>query len=210
MLASTDLAAVPLFLLMGVFASMAGFSEDVYRAAAAFLGHRRGGLAYATIMGGGVRRGLRILTATAATFSKVALPQMLDRGYSPAFSTGTIAAGRNAQVADPALAGDDHLLRGREDFHSRHVRRRDRAGADHHRAQSRRDRRHRAAHAEVAPVSERMAWPERFARPAPRGAVPRAAVGVFVGIYSGVFTVNEAASAAAVLALVFAVLRGAD
>ena len=50
-LSSTDLAAVPLFLLMGVFASMAGFSEDVYRAAAAFLGHRRGGLAYATIGG---------------------------------------------------------------------------------------------------------------------------------------------------------------
>ena len=50
-LSSTDLAAVPLFLMMGVFASMAGFSEDVYRAAAAFLGHRRGGLAYATISG---------------------------------------------------------------------------------------------------------------------------------------------------------------
>jgi Tripartite ATP-independent periplasmic transporter, DctM component len=46
-LSSTDLAAVPLFLLMGVFASMAGFSEDIYNAAAAFLGHRRGGLAYA-------------------------------------------------------------------------------------------------------------------------------------------------------------------
>src|ERR1700761_5458112 len=43
-LSSTDLSAVPLFLLMGSFASVAGFSEDVYAAAAAFLGHRRGGL----------------------------------------------------------------------------------------------------------------------------------------------------------------------
>jgi C4-dicarboxylate transporter, DctM subunit len=93
-LSSTDLAAVPLFLLMGVFASMAGFSEDVYRAAAAFLGHRRGGLAYATI-GGSAAFGAICgsSTATAATFGKVALPQMLDRGYSPAFSTGVIAAG---------------------------------------------------------------------------------------------------------------------
>ena len=94
MLSSTDLAAVPLFLMMGVFASMAGFSEDVYRAAAAFLGHRRGGLAYATI-GGSAAFGAICgsSTATAATFGKVALPQMLDRGYSPAFSTGVIAAG---------------------------------------------------------------------------------------------------------------------
>ena len=93
-LSSTDLAAVPLFLLMGVFASVAGFSEDVYRAAAAFLGHRRGGLAYATI-GGSAAFGAICgsSTATAATFGKVALPQMLDRGYSPAFSTGVIAAG---------------------------------------------------------------------------------------------------------------------
>ena len=93
-LSSTDIAAVPLFLMMGVFASMAGFSEDVYRAAAAFIGHRRGGLAYATI-GGSAAFGAICgsSTATAATFGKVALPQMLDRGYSPAFSTGVIAAG---------------------------------------------------------------------------------------------------------------------
>ena len=93
-LSSTDLAAVPLFLMMGVFASMAGFSEDVYRAAAAFLGHRRGGLAYATISGSAAFGAIcGSSTATAATFGKVALPQMLDRGYSPAFSTGVIAAG---------------------------------------------------------------------------------------------------------------------
>jgi TRAP-type mannitol/chloroaromatic compound transport system permease large subunit len=51
LLASVDLATVPLFLLMGTFASAAGFSRDIYRAAAAWFGHRRGGLAYATIGG---------------------------------------------------------------------------------------------------------------------------------------------------------------
>src|SRR6185437_1197182 len=93
-LSSTDLAAVPLFLLMGTFASVAGFSTDLYNAAAAFLGHRRGGLAYATI-GGSAAFGVVCgsSTATAATFARAALPEMLKRGYSQAFSTGTIAAG---------------------------------------------------------------------------------------------------------------------
>src|SRR6202163_4344355 len=50
-LSNVDLATVPLFLLMGTFASTAGFSADIYNAAAALLGHRRGGLAYATIGG---------------------------------------------------------------------------------------------------------------------------------------------------------------
>ena len=93
-LSSADLATVPLFLLMGTFASVAGFSTDIYNAAAACLGHRRGGLAYATI-GGSAAFGVVCgsSTATAAVFARAALPEMLKRGYSPAFSTGTIAAG---------------------------------------------------------------------------------------------------------------------
>src|SRR4051812_49826788 len=50
-LSNVDLATVPLFLLMGTFATIAGFSTDIYNAVAALLGHRRGGLAYATIGG---------------------------------------------------------------------------------------------------------------------------------------------------------------
>ncbi|MDB5402310.1 MAG: siaT7 [Rhodopila sp.] len=99
---SLDLATVPLFLMMGTFASVAGFSEDVYTAAAALLGHRRGGLAYATI--GGCAASGAICgssTATAATFGKVALPQMLRRGHSPGFSTGTIAAGGTMKALIP-------------------------------------------------------------------------------------------------------------
>ena len=93
-LASTDTATLPLFLLMGAFANAAGFSEDIYAAAAAFLGHRRGGLAYATIGGCAAFGSICGSTmATAATFGKLALPQMLRRGYEPGFATGTIAAG---------------------------------------------------------------------------------------------------------------------
>ena len=84
-LSSADLATVPLFLLMGTFASVAGFSTDLYNLAAACLGHRRGGLAYATI-GGSAAFGVVCgsSTATAATFAKAALPEMLKRGYSAA------------------------------------------------------------------------------------------------------------------------------
>ena len=59
----------------------------------------------------------------------------------------------------------------------------------------------------IAPVSERVSWRERWI--ATRRAAPSLVLlfGVFVGIYSGIFTVNEAASAAAILALVFAIAR---
>src|SRR5690606_39076813 len=82
-LSNLDIATVPLFLLMGTFASTAGFSTDVYNAVAAWFGHRRGGLAYATI-GGSAAFGVVCgsSTATAATFARVALPEMLKRGYS--------------------------------------------------------------------------------------------------------------------------------
>ena len=76
-LSSAELATVPLFLLMGTFASVAGFSTDIYNVAAAFLGHRRGGLAYATI-GGSAAFGVVCgsSTATAATFGKIAFNRL--------------------------------------------------------------------------------------------------------------------------------------
>ena len=207
-LSSTDLAAVPLFLMMGVFAGMAGFSEDVYRAAAAFLGHRRGGLAYATI-GGSAAFGAICgsSTATAATFGKVALPQMLDHGYSPAFSTGVIAAGGTLKsLIPPSLVMIIYCVVAKTFILDMFV----------------------AAvvpalmtivfnliaiaitvryRPQFAPVSARVSWQERWM--ATRRAAPSLVLllGVFVGIYSGIFTVNEAASAAAVLALLFALAR---
>ena len=61
---------------------------------AACLGHRRGGLAYATIGGiGGIRRHVRLVDRDRGDVRRIALPEMLKRGYSPAFSAGTIAAG---------------------------------------------------------------------------------------------------------------------
>lgn len=93
-LTSPTLAVLPLFLLMGAFASVAGLSADIYRFAYELLKPLRGSLAHATIAG---CAGFGALTgsslATAATFGKVALPEMQARNYDPALAAGSVAAG---------------------------------------------------------------------------------------------------------------------
>src|SRR5688572_32922807 len=88
------LSVVPLFILMGNFVTRAGMSQELYRAAYGFIGHLRGGLAMATIVGcGGFGAICGSSIATAATFAKVAYPSMKRFGYSDALATGSIAAG---------------------------------------------------------------------------------------------------------------------
>ncbi|RPI41722.1 MAG: TRAP transporter large permease subunit, partial [Betaproteobacteria bacterium] len=99
---SSDLAVVPVFLLMGAFASAAGLSEDLYRFADALVGHRRGGLAMATIggcAGFGALCGSSL--ATVGTMHQVAYPEMLQRGYAPHFAAGTIAVGGTLGILIP-------------------------------------------------------------------------------------------------------------
>ncbi len=105
-LANADLAVIPLFLLMGGFATAGGLSADIYRLAQALFGFQRGGLAMATIGGSA---GFGALTgsslATAATIGSAALPQMRARGYSTALSTGCVAAGATlGQLVPPSTA----------------------------------------------------------------------------------------------------------
>ena len=93
-LTSLELATIPLFVLMGGFASVAGLSEDLYRLAYALIGHRRGGLAMATVTGcAGFGAVCGSSVATAATFGRAALPSMLSRRYDAGFAAGTVAAG---------------------------------------------------------------------------------------------------------------------
>src|SRR5205823_12955452 len=69
-------------------------SADIYQAAAACLGHRRGGLAYATILGSAAFGAVcGSSSATAATIAKIALPEMRQRGYGPRLASATVAAG---------------------------------------------------------------------------------------------------------------------
>ncbi len=101
-LSSLELATIPLFVLMGSFAGVAGLSEDLYRLAYALVGHRRGGLAMATIGGcAGFGAVCGSSVATAATFGKASLPSMLSRGYSPGFAAGTVASGGTLGILIP-------------------------------------------------------------------------------------------------------------
>lgn len=96
------LSVVPLFILMGNLVTRAGMSQELYRAAYAFIGHFRGGLAMATIAGcAGFGAICGSSIATAATFSKVAIPEMKRHGYEPAFAAGAVAAAGTLDVLIP-------------------------------------------------------------------------------------------------------------
>jgi C4-dicarboxylate transporter DctM subunit len=95
-------AVVPLFLLMGAFATTSGMSRELFRAANAFIGHLRGGLGIATILAcGGFAAICGSSVATAATFSRVAYPEMRRHNYPESFSAGVIAAGGTLGIMIP-------------------------------------------------------------------------------------------------------------
>src|SRR4249920_799042 len=99
---SLNFAIVPLFLLMGSFATTSGMSRELFRAGNAFLGHLRGGLGIATIAAcGGFAAICGSSVATAATFSRVAYPEMRRFGYPQSFATGVIAAGGTLGIMIP-------------------------------------------------------------------------------------------------------------
>ena len=96
------LSVVPLFILMGNFVARAGLAHELFRAAFVFVGHKRGGLAHATVIacaGFGAICGSSI--ATAATMSKVAYPPMKKLGYADYLSTGVIASGGTLGIMIP-------------------------------------------------------------------------------------------------------------
>jgi len=99
---SYSLSIVPLFLLMGQFATRAGISGALFNAASDWLGHRKGGIAMASVgacAGFGAVCGSSL--ATASTMGQVALPEMRKRGYSDALSTGVLAAGGTLGILIP-------------------------------------------------------------------------------------------------------------
>ncbi|HEY3075925.1 MAG TPA: TRAP transporter large permease [Burkholderiales bacterium] len=96
------LSVIPLFILMGNFVTRAGMSRELFRTAYAFIGHLRGGLAMATIVGcAGFGAICGSSIATAATFAKVAYPSMKQFGYSDGLATGAIAAGGTLGILIP-------------------------------------------------------------------------------------------------------------
>ncbi|MBT8408174.1 MAG: TRAP transporter large permease subunit, partial [Alphaproteobacteria bacterium] len=99
---SYSLSIIPMFLLMGQFATLSGMSQALFKAAESWLGHRRGGVAMAAVgacAGFGAICGSSL--ATAATMGKVALPELRRYGYSGGFSTATLAAGGTLGILIP-------------------------------------------------------------------------------------------------------------
>lgn len=99
---SYSLSIVPLFLLMGQFATKSGMSAALFNAASDWLGHKKGGVAMASVgacAGFGAVCGSSL--ATASTMGQLALPEMRKRGYSDALATGVLAAGGTLGILIP-------------------------------------------------------------------------------------------------------------
>lgn len=97
-----DLSVVPLFILMGGFVTHSGLSRDIYSAANALVGHKRGGLAMATVIASGFFSAVcGSSLATAATMSKVAMPPMRRLGYADSLAAASIAAGGTLGILIP-------------------------------------------------------------------------------------------------------------
>jgi C4-dicarboxylate transporter DctM subunit len=100
--ASYDLSVIPLFILMGHFATKGGISKALFEFAAAVMGRFKGGLAMASLLACasfGSISGSSV--ATAATITSVALPEMRRHGYSGRLATGTLAAGGTLGIQLP-------------------------------------------------------------------------------------------------------------
>ncbi|MDV2116482.1 TRAP transporter large permease [Alcaligenes faecalis] len=203
------LSVLPLFILMGNFITQAKLSKELYAAAYAFLGHRKGGLAMSTVVAcGGFGAVCGSSLATAATMSKVAYPEMRRLGYSRALASGSIAAGGTLGILIPPsivmvvyailteqsigkmfaagilpglLAVGLYLLAVRWT-----IWRDPKAG----------------------PPGERMSWKERLRALRDVWGVLVLFIIVMGGIYGGVFSSTEAAGIGACGAFLFALLRG--
>ncbi|MFM9992714.1 MAG: TRAP transporter large permease subunit, partial [Burkholderiaceae bacterium] len=100
--ASYDLSVIPLFILMGNFATQGGISKSLFEFASVVMSRFRGGLAMAAVLASaafGAICGSSV--ATAATITSVALPEMKRHGYSGRLSTGVLAAGGTLGILIP-------------------------------------------------------------------------------------------------------------
>jgi tripartite ATP-independent transporter DctM subunit len=208
-LSTYSFSPIPMFILMGVLASRARMSAELFNGARTLFGAWRGGMALAAIMSSGVFSAISGSSlATAASMSKVALPEMKKQGYADSLATGTIAAGgtlgimippsialllyallTQQSVGDMFIAGIIPGLLGMVLY--------------------------------MAAVAIVVKWRPHLATPGQatslmekivglKGLVPFGLIFALIigGIYGGIFTPTEAASVGAFGALLIAVVRG--
>jgi C4-dicarboxylate transporter, DctM subunit len=204
------LSVIPLFILMGNLVTRAGMSQELFRAAHAFIGHHRGGLAMATVWASAGFGGIcGSSIATAATMAKVAYPSMKRFGYSDQLAAGTVAgAGTLGIMIPPSTI---MILYGV--FTETNIGELFAAGllpgllgaALLCGAIAVVTRRHPA----WGPPGPRTSWRERVAALRDVWAVAALFLFVMGGIYGGLFTATEGAGMGAAGALLFALARRA-
>ena len=203
-----DLSVIPLFLLMGQFATQGGLSAALFRAAASWVGHFRGGLAMAAVLACaafGAICGSSV--ATAATVAQVALPEMKRFNYSGRLATATLAAGGTLGILIPpsvvlvvyAILAQQNIAKlfaaamipgiiaalGYLVAIAVYVR----------------------LHPEQGPAQPRHSWRERLTTLAEVWPVAAIFLIVFGGIYGGIFTPTEGAGVGAVGTFVAGALK---
>ena len=204
-----NLATLPLFILMGNFVARARLSNELYDAAYAFMGHRRGGLGMATVLAcGGFASVCGSSMATAATMARVAMPSMRAYGYADSLATASIAAGgtlgilippsvimviygimTNTDIGALFIAGVVPGIIGIIGY----------IGAVAWTV---------LRHPEAGPAGERSDWRQRLRSLRNIWGIAALFLLVLGGIYFGVFTPIEAAGIGAFGAFLFAVFRG--
>ncbi|MGB1090716.1 MAG: TRAP transporter large permease, partial [Oceanobacter sp.] len=101
-LTNYSFSPIPMFILMGVFASKAKMSQELFEGARKLFGSWRGGMALASVTSCGVFSAISgSSVATAASMSRVALPEMRANGYAPSLATGALAAGGTLGIIIP-------------------------------------------------------------------------------------------------------------
>ena len=89
---SYEFGVIPLFIMMGLVLEKADVGRDAFAAAASLLRRVRGGLGIATVAANAIFAAIvGSSIASAAVFSRIAVPQMVSHGYTKKFSVGCVA-----------------------------------------------------------------------------------------------------------------------
>ncbi|SDP79298.1 TRAP transporter large permease [Desulforhopalus singaporensis] len=207
-LSNHEFSVIMTFILMGGMAGVAKLSSDIYRLSNAWVGHWKGGLSIATILGcGGFGAISGSSIATTATMVKIAMPEMEKRKYAQELSTGTLAAGGTlGSIVPPSIIMVLYAVQVEEFI------------IDLFLAAvipailsvflfAVSVRVYLMIYPENALQAERTSWPERMATVKDNWASVSIIVIVMGGIYSGFFTVNEGASVGLILTFFTALMR---
>jgi len=207
-LSNHEFSVIMTFILMGGMAGVAKLSSDIYRLANAWIGHWKGGLAIATVLGcGGFGAISGSSIATTATMVKIAMPEMEKRNYALELSTGTLAAGGTlGSIVPPSVIMVLYAVQVEEFI------------VDLFLAAILPAilsiflfvvavRVYLLVFPENAKASERSSWNERAAATKDNWLAVAIIVIVMGGIYTGFFTVNEGASVGLILTVFAALIR---